>query len=155
MTSVTLEVDDRAPDFELEDGSGEKHRLSDYRGVPVVLMFYPLDWSPVCSEEHACYMDVMERFNRLEAQVLGVSVDSRWSHAAFAKARGIKYPLLADFHPKGMVGRLYGVYDEEHGVDGRVTFVIDPEGRVSHIQTNELGEVPDVGEIAEAVKASL
>ena len=72
----TLSVDDRAPDFELEDGNGKVHHLSDYRGQPVVIAFYPLDFSPVCSEEHACYMDVMARFNLRDGQVLGISVDS-------------------------------------------------------------------------------
>jgi peroxiredoxin len=150
-----LNVDDRAPDFELEDANGQVHHLSDYRGQPVVLVFYPLDFSPVCTEEHACIMDIMARFNLLDAQVLGISVDSRWAHAAFARAQRISYPLLADFHPKGVVGRLYGVYDEEKGLDARVTYVIDPEGRVSHVQTNEVGEVPDIEEIALAVQRSL
>ena len=146
-----LEIDDRAPDFELVDGAGQVHRLSDYRGQPVVLVFYLLDFNPVCSEEHACFMDILPQLGRLEAQVLGISVDSRWAHAAFAKARGITYPLLADFHPKGAVGRLYGVYADDVGYHRRWTFVIDPEGRISHIQRNEFAEVPDLEEVVQAV----
>jgi peroxiredoxin len=152
---MSIKVDSRAPDFELVGQDGQTYRLSDYRGVPVVLIFYPMDFSPVCSEEHACYVDVMNQFNRLDAQVLGISVDHRWAHAAFAERHGITYPLLADFHPKGEVGRRYGVYLEDQGFNQRWTFVIDPEGRVSYIQENEVGEVPDVEEIIQAVKDSL
>jgi peroxiredoxin len=150
-----LNIDDRAPDFELEDAGGEVHRLSDYRGQPVVLVFYPHDFAPVCTKHHGCYMDVLDRYARLDAQVLGISVDSRFAHRAFARAAGITYPLLADFHPKGMAGRLYGVYNDELGHHNRCTFVIDPEGRISYIQTSELGEVPDVEAIAEAVQRAI
>jgi peroxiredoxin len=153
--TMNLAVDMRAPDFELPGHDGQTYRLSDYRGQPVVLVFYPMDFSPVCSEEHACVLDVMTRFNRLEAQVFGISVDHRWAHAAFAAQRGITYPLLADFHPKGAVGRQYGVYQDELGFHKRWTFVIDPEGRVSFIQENEVGEVPDIEEVILAVEDSL
>lgn len=150
-----LNVTDRAPDFELMGHDGKTYALSEFRGVPVVLMFYPMDFSGVCSEEHACVVDLMAQFNLLEAQVLGVSVDHRNAHAAFAKQMGIGYPLLADFHPKGTVGRMYGAYDEEKGFHRRWIFVIDPEGRISHIQKNQISEVPDIEEIIEAVKESL
>jgi len=152
---MALNVDDRAPEFELEGHDGETYRLSDYRSVPVVLLFYPLDFSPVCSEEHACYMDVMSQLNRLDAQVFGISIDHKWAHAAFAEKTGVTYPLLADFHPKGEIGRKYGVYMEDKGIHKRWVFVVDPEGRVSHIQQNEIGEVPDVEEIIKAVEEVL
>jgi len=150
-----LQVLDRAPDFELMGHDGEVHRLSDYKGVPVVLVFYPMDFSAVCTEEHACFVDNLAQFNLLEAQVLGVSVDHRHAHAAFARQMSIQYPLLADFHPKGAVGRMYGVYDEEKGFHRRWTFVIDPEGRISHIQKNLVPEVPELDELIDAVKESL
>jgi peroxiredoxin len=152
---MVLAVDQRAPDFELMGHDGLIYRLRDYRGQPVVLVFYPMDFSPVCSEEHACVMDLLERFNRLDAQVFGISVDQRWSHAAFAAQRGITYPLLADYHPKGAVGRKYGVYSEDAGHNLRCTFVVDPEGRISFVQENETGEVPDIEEIVTAVEESL
>ncbi len=150
-----LKVHDRAPDFELIGHDGETYRLADYRGQPVVLMFYPMDFSAVCSEEHACMLDAMSQFNRLEAQVFGISVDHKAAHAAFVKQKGLTYPLLADFHPKGAVGRMYGVYLEEKGFHARWTFVIDPEGRVSYIQKNQVSEVPEIDDLVEAVKESL
>jgi len=146
-----LKLNDRAPDWELVDGTGETHRLSDYRGQPVVLVFYPMDFNPVCAEEHACFIDVLKDFERAEAQVLGISVDHRHAHAAFAKQNGIAYPLLADFHPKGDVGKRYGVYLEDAGFHARTTLVIDPEGRICFIQENETSAVPDIEEVLEAV----
>ncbi len=152
---MALSVDSRAPDFELEGHDGQTYRLRDYRGQPVVLVFYPLDFSPVCSEEHACLVDVLSQFNRLEAQVFGISVDHRWAHAAFAAQRGIRYPLLADFHPRGAVGRRYGVHLEDKGFHARTIFVVDPEGRVSYVQENEINEVPDIEPVLAAVKEAL
>lgn len=149
-----LNVTDRAPDFELVDGKGEKHRLSDYRGQVVVLAFYPQDFSGVCTEEHACFVDNLKPFEKLDAQVLGISVDHRHAHAAFAKQLGITYPLLADFHPKGEVGRRYGVYLEDYGYNGRANFVIDPEGRISFIQEMVPSDLPDFDELLEAVSES-
>lgn len=149
-----LNVTDRAPDFELGDGKGETHRLSDYRGQVVVLAFYPMDFSGVCTEEHACFVDNLAQFEKLDAQVLGISVDHRNAHAAFAKQVGITYPLLADFHPKGEVGRRYGVYLEDYGYHGRANFVIDPEGRISFIQEMVPSDLPDFDELLEAVSES-
>ncbi|MFN2115101.1 MAG: redoxin domain-containing protein [Anaerolineae bacterium] len=147
-----LQENDRAPDFELADAEGTVHRLSDYRGQPVVLVFYPMDFSGVCTEEHSCVLDVMPRLNQLEAQVLGISVDHKHAHKAFAAANGIEYPLLSDFQPRGAVGALYGAFDEEAGFNRRWTFIVDPDGRISHIQRNQVGEVPDMDEIVEAVE---
>ena len=144
-----LNVTDRAPDFELVDGRGETHRLSDYRGQVVVLAFYPMDFSGVCTEEHACFVDNLAQFEKLDAQVLGISIDSRPVHAAFAKQLGITYPLLADFHPKGEVGRRYGVYLDDYGYHGRANFVIDPEGRISFIQEMVPSDLPDFDELIE------
>jgi peroxiredoxin len=153
--TTELNVTDRAPDFELKGQDGTLWRLSDLRGQTVVLVFYPQDFSGVCTEEHACFMDALEQFNKLDAVVLGISVDSHHSHRAFAQARGISYTLLADFHPKGQVGKLYGVYLEEFGYHARWTFVIDPEGRIAWIQKNIIGEVPDIEEVLEAVRETV
>jgi peroxiredoxin len=146
-----LQVNDRAPDFTLGDADGNAHSLADYRGQVVVLVFYPMDFSGVCAEEHSCILDVMPRLNQLDAQVIGVSVDHKFAHKAFAAATGIEYPLLTDFQPRGEVGALYGAFDESAGFNRRWTFVIDPEGRISHIQRNEVGDVPDLDEIVDAV----
>lgn len=151
---TTLSVTDRAPDFELVDGAGETHRLSDYRGQVVVLAFYPLDFSGVCTEEHACFVDNLAKFEKLDAQILGISVDSKRCHAAFAKKVGITYPLLADFHPKGEVGVRYGVYLDDYGYHGRANFVIDPDGRISFIQEMVPDDLPDFDELIEAVSES-
>jgi peroxiredoxin (alkyl hydroperoxide reductase subunit C) len=152
---MTLSVTDRAPDFELSDYNDETYRLSDFRGVPVVLIFFPMAFSPVCQEEHACVVDVMSRFNQLEAEVVGVSVDHKWALAAFAKAQGIEYPLLSDFQPRGAVGSQYDVYQEDLGINLRWTYVIDPEGRIAYIQKSEIGEVPDMDELIKAVEEAL
>ena len=150
-----LDVGDRAPDFELKGSDGEMHKLSDYRGQPVVLMFYPSDFSTTCTKEHGAMCDQLPVLAKSDTVVLGISVDSWHSHKAFAEAREIGYLLLSDFHPRGAVGRMYGVYDAEKGTHNRSTFVIDLDGRVAHIQNNERNEVPDMEEIVEAVKETL
>src|SRR3954470_5777119 len=104
-----------APAFTLQDGSGRKASLADYRGRNVVLVFYPFDWSPVCGDQLALYNELLEEFESLQAQVLGISVDSLWCHAAFARDRKYRFPLLADFEPKGEVARTYGAYDAHGG----------------------------------------
>src|SRR6202162_6164542 len=98
---MAIAVGQPAPQFTLKDQSQKDINLADYRGRNVVLILYPLDWSPVCSNEHACFVNDMKRFETLNAQVLGLSVDSVWSHKAFADKMGIRYPLLADFNPRG------------------------------------------------------
>src|ERR1700691_6663335 len=98
-----------APEFSLKDQDQKEVKLSDFRGKKrVVLVFYPLDWSPVCTKEHVCLVNDMKRFDQLDAQVLGLSVDSVWSHKAYAEKMGIHYPLLADFHPRGAVAAKNG-----------------------------------------------
>jgi peroxiredoxin len=100
-SSMAISMGTAAPDFTLKDQNQKEVKLSDYQGKKnVVIVFYPLDWSPVCTNEHACFVNDMKRFEQLDAQVLGVSVDSAWSHKAFAEKMGITYPLLADFQPR-------------------------------------------------------
>ena len=123
-----LEAGTRAPDFTLPSSTGESVSLSDFRGQPVVLVFYPADWSPVCGDQLALYNEVLPLFEEHNAQVLAISVDGIWCHKAFAENRNLRFPLLADFEPKGAVARLYGVYDAEKGLAQRVLFVIDAEG---------------------------
>ena len=134
---MAIALDQTAPDFELpsniEDGGrpGKKIKLSDYRGKPVVLAFYPLDFSPVCTTENGCFRDDFAAFSALSAQLLGISVDSVWSHSAFAKQLGLSFPLLADFHPKGAVASSYDVFLADKGITKRATVLIDSRGKVA------------------------
>jgi len=125
----------RAPDFSLASGPDERIALSDLRGRPVVLVFYPADWSPVCGDQLALYNDLGAEFGAFDAQLLGISVDGVWCHAAYAQARKLRFPLLSDFEPKGEIAGLYGVYRRTDGFAGRALFVIDGEGiiRWSHV----------------------
>lgn len=150
---MTLNVGDAAPDFKLKGNDDKEHALSDYKGKPVVLIFYPLDFSPVCTNEHACFVEDMGKFNDLDAQVFGVSVDSAWAHKAFAKQMNIGYPLLADFHPKGDVAKKYGVYLEEKGIAGRTTFVIDRAGKIAAVHAVDVPTVPETDPVLKALEA--
>src|SRR5262245_49070592 len=101
-----------APDFQLHSTPDQRVSLSDFRGSPVVLFFYPADWSPVCGDQAALYNELLPEFRKFGTELLGVSVDGSWCHMAFAQDRRLKFPLLADFEPKGAVARSYGVYRE-------------------------------------------
>jgi peroxiredoxin len=141
-----------APDFTLKGNDDKEHRLSDYRGKKVLLVFYPADFSGPCTKEHACLMSDLSHFNEVGAQVLGISVDSIWSHKAFAEKNGIRYPLLADFHPKGDVGRKYGVFVEEKGVNGRTNVVIGPDGKIADLFEYEILSVPETAPVIDSLK---
>src|SRR3954453_9432447 len=114
-----------APEFTLHVTPDQKLSLSELRGRPVVLAFYPADFSPVCGDQMALYNETLSEFRRLDAKLLGISVDGIWCHAAFATARNLHFPLLADFEPKGAVARVYGAYRESDGVTERALFVLD------------------------------
>jgi len=141
-----------APDFALPDASGRLVRLSDFRGQPVVLVFYPLDWSPGCSRQLDLYQQELDEFRKRNAQILAVSVDSIYSHGAWAAVRGLEFPLLSDFHPKGEVAKRYSAWREQDGFSERALYVIDPEGviRYSHVSPY-LHHVPDLDELLEAI----
>jgi peroxiredoxin len=134
-----------APDFVLPRSPTQALRLSQFSGSPVVLTFYPADWSPVCGDQMTLYEAVRSEIERDGARLLGVSVDGVWCHRAFAEARGIGFPLLADFEPKGGVARMYGAYDERAGVAGRALFVLDADGTVawSHLSPPEVNPGAD------------
>jgi len=117
-----------APDFSLSSTINGRSTLHDLRGHPVILAFYPADWSPVCGDQMAFYNECLDEFTASGAQLLGISVDGQWSHAAFARDRKLRFPLLADFEPKGAVARAYGVYREGDGFSERALFVIDAAG---------------------------
>lgn len=118
----------QAPDFELYSSPDQRLRLSDLRGKRVVLAFYPADWSPVCGDQMVLYNEARKFFHDLQAELVGISVDSAWSHHAFTQDRNLHFPLLADFEPKGRVSRLYGAYNLESGQSRRAIFVIDENG---------------------------
>ena len=140
-----------APDFSLPSTPDQKVALSELRGKPVVLVFYPADWSPVCSDQLALYNELLPEFYEFEAQIIGISVDGIWSHLAFSKDRKLHTPLLADFEPKGGVARMYGVYDEKTGEAERALFVIDAEGVIRWSYVSPVGINPGADGILKAL----
>lgn len=139
-----------APPFALPDGPDRRIGAQDFRGSPVILAFYPADFSPVCSDQMALYEAVRGEFERYGAVLLGISVDGIWCHRAFAASRGIQFPLLSDFEPKGEVSRNYGVYADD-GTAERALFVLDRNGRVSW---NYLSD-PDLNPGAQGILTAL
>jgi peroxiredoxin len=117
-----------APEFALFATPDQKLSLINFKGKRIILAFYPADWSPVCSDQMALYNETLRFFQKFNAQVIGISVDSKWCHKAFAESRNLHFPLLADFEPKGAVSSSYGAYDETNGESKRALFVIDEEG---------------------------
>ncbi|MCW3089711.1 MAG: alkyl hydroperoxide reductase/Thiol specific antioxidant/Mal allergen [Ferruginibacter sp.] len=141
-----------APDFELLCTPDQKIRLSDLKGKRVILAFYPADWSPVCGDQMALYNETLKFFKKHNAELLGISVDSKWCHLAFAHDRNLHFPLLADFEPKGEVARLYGVYDDKVGECKRALFVIDEEGLIKWNYLSPVGINPGADGILEALE---
>ena len=149
---MSIAVGQAAPEFTLKDQSMAEVKLTDFRGKKnVVIMFYPLDWSPVCTNEHACVVNDMKKFDTLDAQVLGLSVDSAWSHKAYAEKMGIKYPLLADFNPRGAVAEQFGVYLADKGITGRAIAIVDKGGKIAWFKNYDIPVVPDIDEVAQAL----
>ena len=142
-----------APEFSLASAPERKLALSEFRGRPVILAFYPADFSPVCGDQMALYNETLDEFRKLDAQLLGISVDGAWCHAAFAAARHLKFPLLADFEPKGAVAMRYGVYDAEAGTSGRALFVLDAQGVVRWSYLSPTGVNPGADGILDALEA--
>lgn len=151
--STILSAGMKAPDFSLKSTPDEETSLSDFRGKPVVLVFYPADWSPVCGDQLALYNEIVPEFDKYDAQVLGISVDSVWSHQAYSSSRKLRFPLLADFEPKGAVGRLYGVYNDEDGDEMRALFVIDKDGMIDWSYIGETWVNPGAAGIMKALAA--
>jgi peroxiredoxin len=151
---MPIAVGQPAPDFALKDQSQKEVKLADFLGKRnIVLIFYPLDFSPVCTNEHACFVNDLKQFESLDAQVLGLSVDSAWAHKAFAEKMGIKYPLLADFHPRGAVAEKFGVYLADKGITGRAIAIIDKAGKIAWFKNYDIPVVPDMGEVSKALAA--
>jgi peroxiredoxin len=142
-----------APAFSLPSSPSKTAALSDYRGHPVVLVFYPADWSPVCGDQLALYTELQDEFARLDAKVLGISVDGPWCHEAFVQARRYSVTLLADFEPKGAVARSYGVYAANVGTSERALFVIDAQGLIRWSFLSPMGVNPGADGILTALES--
>lgn len=142
-----------APDFTLHSTPDQTVSLNEFRGQPVILAFYPADWSPVCGDQLALYQQLLPEFQRYHAELIGISVDGIWSHLAFAKDRNLHFPLLSDFEPKGQTGRDYGVYHKEEGQNARALFVIDGEGVISWSYVSPTGVNPGADGILSALDA--
>ena len=142
-----------APDFALHTTPDQVVSLSEFRGRPVILAFYPADWSPVCGDQMALYNELLDEFARFDAELLGISVDGAWCHVAFAHERKLRFPLLADFEPKGGVARLYGAYREQDGTSERALFVIDPEGVIRWSYCSPVGVNPGADGILRALES--
>jgi peroxiredoxin len=143
-----------APDFSLSDQDGNIVKLEDLRGQTSVLVFYPMDWSPVCTDQLNVYQEVLGDLEEAGARLYGVSVDSAFSHKAFQQSLGITIPLLADFHPKGAVSQAYGAYIEERGHNQRALVMIGPDLVVkwAHQSPTPL-EIPGANLIFDALAA--
>jgi peroxiredoxin len=127
--------------------------LDEFRGRPLILAFYPADWSPVCGDQMALYNQVLPEFHRLGADIVGISVDGVWCHTAFSSARSLHFPLLADFEPKGAVARSFGAYREGEGVCERALFVLDGEGVIRWSHLSPIGVNPGADGILDALES--
>ncbi len=134
-------VGQEAPDFTLKDETNQEVTLSSLRGNPVVLVFYPLDFSPACTSEMCAYRDDLSLFEGKGAQILGISRDSTWTHRAFKEKEGLKHRLLADM--KGTVARIYGCWNEAAGIAERLTVVIDRDGKITYVEHNSPAQIRD------------
>jgi len=148
-----LEPGSQAPEFSLPSSPKQSVSLSAFRGRPVVLAFYPADWSPVCGDQMALYNEMLSEFGKYNAQLLGISVDSVWCHAAFVADRKLHFPLLADFEPKGGVARQYGVYREADGTSERALFVVDAAGVLRWSFVSPIAVNPGADGIFDALEA--
>lgn len=142
-----------APPFTLSSTPDQQVSLADFRGNPVILAFYPADWSPVCGDQMALYNEVLSEFRKHHATLLGISVDGSWCHREFAERRHLHFPLLADFEPKGGVARAYDVYRAHEGTTERALFVIDRDGIIRWSYVSPVGVNPGADGILEALEA--
>jgi peroxiredoxin len=153
QTSSVLKPGTRAPEFALHSTPDQTVSLSDFRGQPVIIAFYPADWSPVCGDQMTLYNEILPEFRRHNATLLGISVDGVWCHNAFAANRRLHFALLADFEPKGEVARAYGAYRAKEGVSERALFVLDGEGTIRWSYLSPIGVNPGADGILEALES--
>ncbi len=149
---AALEAGTHAPDFTLQSTPDQAVSLHEFQGRPVILAFYPADWSPVCGDQMTLYNEILSEFKRFNAQLFGISVDGKWSHLAFAKENKLHFPLLADFEPKGAVARLYGAYRKREGTSERALFVIDADGVICWSYVSPVGVNPGADGILNALE---
>jgi peroxiredoxin len=147
-----IEPGSPAPDFTLRDQDGNQVSLTDFRGRTVVLVFYPADFSPVCTDQLNLYEEVLAQIEERGATLVGISVDGAFCHKAFRQHLGVTIPLLADFHPKGEVAKAYGVWVEEHGIAARALVMVDPQGTVAWSHQSPPLEVPGANLIFDALE---
>jgi len=147
-----IEPGSPAPEFTLSDQDGNRVSLSDFRGRTVVLVFYPADFSRVCTDQLSVYQEVLPQFEEAGAQLVGISVDGAFCHKAFQDHQGLTIPLLADFHPKGEVAKAYGVYSEKHGVAGRALVMVGSDGLVQWSYLSPPLEIPGANLIFDALE---
>jgi peroxiredoxin len=148
-----LGAGERAPDWELKTTADQSVSLSDFRGKALIMAFYPADWSPVCTDQMSLYNEILSEFKELGAELVGVSIDHAWCHVAFAKSRNLRFPLLADFHPKGEVAQRYGVYDDSIGMSQRALFVLDDDGVIAWSYVSPIGVNPGADGILTALES--
>jgi peroxiredoxin len=151
--STMLKAGTPAPDFTLPVTPDQRITLSELRGRPVILAFYPADWSPVCGDQLALYNEVLSEFHKHHAELLGISVDGAWCHGAYSSQRKLHFPLLSDFEPKGEVARRYGVYRAHEGTAARALFVIDADGIIRWSYLSPAGVNPGADGILEALES--
>lgn len=147
-----LKAGSPAPDFTLPVTPDQKLSLNELRGKPVILAFYPADFSPVCGDQMALYNEILPEFQKHDAEMIGISVDGVWCHAEFAKARHLHFSLLADFEPKGAVAKKYGAYRDADGVTERALFVIDKDGKIAWSHCSPIGVNPGADGILTALE---
>jgi peroxiredoxin len=150
---TALKAGTPAPGFTLPTTPDQCVSLSELRGKPVVLVFYPADWSPVCGDQLGLYNELLPEFSEFGAQLVGISVDGIWCHLAFTKDRKFHIPLLSDFEPKGAVAQLYGVYSQKSGEAERALFVIDSEGSIRWSYVSPVGINPGANGILQALES--
>lgn len=151
---TALESGSRAPDFDLKAAQGDNVRLSDLlaEGRYLILAFYPAAWSPTCGDEMTLFQEFLDEFKRLNSNLVGISVDNVWAVQAWAENKGITFPLLCDFHPKGAVAEQYGVMRDD-GVSERALFVVGPEGIIQYSYVSPIAENPGVSRLFEALES--
>ena len=149
---MVLSPGTRAPNFTLKKNPNDNLSLTDLKGRPAVLIFYPADWSPVCGDELALFNEILPEFQRYDAQLVGISVDGVWCHQAYAKARNLEFQLLADFEPKGELCRKYDAYRTADGVSERALFVLDADGVIRWSYLSDISKNPGADGVLAALE---
>ena len=151
--SNALQPGTSAPNFTLRPTPDQSVSLNQFRGNPVIILFYPADFSPVCGDEVSLYNEILPEFQRFNAEVIGISVDGVWCHLAFSKDKKLRFPLLSDFEPKGNIAQKYGVYRKNDGVTERALFLVDKDGIIRYSYVSPIGVNPGADGILKALES--